>query len=117
MHVSGYFVLALWITHYFLVFQHEPFALSAFIGEEFVMRSGAAKSAFLCPVGSAGIGAMFEVVAYFVETFFRHKVFAFGTEIAAVDDGVDEVVWMGAEVAAGFYTADAFEAESVPDAT
>jgi hypothetical protein len=80
------------------------------------MRSGAAQSAFLCSVGSAGIGAVLEVVAYLVESFFGHKIFTFGTEIAAVDDGVDEIVWMGAEVTAGFYAADAFEAEGVPDA-
>lgn len=80
------------------------------------MRSGAAKSALFRSVGSAGVGAVFEIIAYLVETFFGHKVFAFRTEIAAVNDGVDEVVWMGAKVAAGFYAADAFEAESVPDA-
>lgn len=80
------------------------------------MRSGAAKSAFLRSVGSAGVGAVLEIIAYLVETFFGNKVFAFWAEIAAVDDGVDKVVWMRAEVSAGFYAADAFEAESVPDA-
>lgn len=63
------------------------------------MCGGAAEAAFLRSVGSAGVGTMFEVVAYLIEAFFGDKVFAFWTKIAAVDDSVDQVVWVRAEVA------------------
>ena len=59
---------------------------------------------------------MFEVEADFVEALFGDEVFAVGAEVAAVDDGVNEVVGVGAEGAAAFDAADAFEAEGVPDA-
>ncbi len=78
------------------------------------MRSRAPQPAFLRAIRAAGIGAVFEVVADFVEAFFGDEVLALGAKVAAVDDGVDEVVGGGAQVAAGFDAADAFEAEGVP---
>lgn len=59
---------------------------------------------------------MLQIIAYLIKAFFTHKVFAFGTQVAAVDDGVDEGVWVRAESAAAFDAADALEAEGVPDA-
>lgn len=58
---------------------------------------------------------MLEVEADLIEALFRNEVFTFGPKIAAVDDGIDEVVWMGTQVAAGFDAPDAFEAQGVPD--
>ena len=54
----------------------------------------AAEAAFLGAIGSIGVFAVFEIETYFVETLLGDKVLAFGTKIAAVDYGVDELVGM-----------------------
>ena len=59
---------------------------------------------------------MLEIKTDLVEALLGDEIFALGTEIAAVHDGVDEGVRVGAQVAAAFDTADAFEAKGVPDA-
>lgn len=80
------------------------------------MRSCATKSTLLGSVGSAGICAILQIEANLVEALFGDEVFAFWTEVAAVDYGVYELVWMRSEVATGFDAADSFEAEGIPDA-
>lgn len=80
------------------------------------MRRRAPQPAFLRAVRTSGIFAVFEIIPDFIEALFGDEVFAFGAEVAAVDEGVDEGVRVGAEGAAAFDAADAFEAEGVPDA-
>ena len=58
---------------------------------------------------------MLEVEADLVEAFLGDKVFAFRAEVTTVDNSVHEFIGGGAQVATGFNTADAFEAEGVPD--
>jgi len=116
VHGSSNLILTLRIAHHLFILQHQPFAQPALIPQQFIMRSRAPQPAFLRAIRAAGIGAVFEVVADFVEAFLGDEVLALGAEVAAVDDGVDEVVGGGAQVAAGFDAADAFEAEGVPDA-
>lgn len=74
------------------------------------MGGGAAETAFLGAVGAGRVFAVFEVEADFIEALFGDEVFAVGTEVAAIDNGVDEIVGVGAQGAAAFDAADAFEA-------
>lgn len=74
------------------------------------MSCRASKPAFLCTVRSVGVFGVLEIKPYFVEALFGDKVFAFGAEVAAIDNGVDQGVGVGAQVSAGFDTSDAFEA-------
>jgi len=59
---------------------------------------------------------VFQVIPNLIEALFGDEVFTFRAEVAAVDEGVDEGVGVGAEGAAAFDAADALEAEGVPDA-
>lgn len=79
------------------------------------MRRRTSQAALLSAVGAVGIFAVLEVEADLVEALFRDKVFTLGAKVAAVDDGIDEVVRVGPQVAAGFDAPDAFEAQGVPD--
>ena len=74
------------------------------------MRRRRPQPTLLRPVRPVGVFSMLEIKSNLVEAFFGDKIFALGTEIAAVDDGIDEGVGMGAQVTAGFDAADAFEA-------
>ncbi len=80
------------------------------------MRRRAPQSTLLRPIRARGIFPMFQVIPDLVEALFGDEVFALGAEVAAVDEGVDEGVRVGAEGAAAFDAADALEAEGVPDA-
>lgn len=37
---------------------------------------------------------MLKIEVDLVETFLAHKVFAFGAKVTAVDDGIDELIWV-----------------------
>lgn len=80
------------------------------------MRRGRSEPTFLCPVGSIRIFREFEVEFDLVETFFTHKIFAFGTEVSSVDYGVYIFVRVRLEVSSSLDTPDALEAEGIPDA-
>ena len=58
---------------------------------------------------------MLEVEADFVEALLGDEIFAFGTEVTAINYGVNELAGVRAEIAAGLDAADAFEAEGIPD--
>jgi len=77
---------------------------------------GGAQAALLGAVGAVGVLAVLEVEADLVEALLGDEVFALGAQVAAVDDGVDELVRVRAQVAAAFDAPDPFEAEGVPDA-
>jgi len=59
---------------------------------------------------------MLQIIPNLIEAFLGDEIFALGAQVAAVDDGVDEGVWVRAESAAALDAADALEAEGVPDA-
>ncbi|KAL8954946.1 MAG: hypothetical protein Q9183_006856 [Haloplaca sp. 2 TL-2023] len=52
-----------------------------------------------------------------VKSLFADKVLALRTEIAAVDDGVNKLIWIGAQVPATLDATYTLEAKSVPDTT
>ena len=80
------------------------------------MRSSTAQTAFLCAVGAARVRAVLEVIFDLVEALFGDEIFAFGAEVAAVDNGVDKLVRVGAQITATLDATDAFEAEGIPNA-
>lgn len=79
------------------------------------MRRRTPESTFLRAVRTVGVFGVLEVKSDFVKALFGDEVFAFGAKVAAIDDGVNEGVRVGAQVSAGFDAADAFEAKGVPD--
>jgi hypothetical protein len=60
------------------------------------MRGRAAQSTFLRAISPVGVFGVLEVESDFVKALLRDEVFAFGAEVAAIDDGVDEGVGVGA---------------------
>ena len=117
VHRSGNLVLPLRIRHHFFVLQHQPLHPSLFLGRrKLVMRRSRPQSTLLRPVRPVGVFSMLEIKPDFIEAFFGDEIFALGTEVAAVDDGVDKGVGMGAQVAGGSNAPDSFESEGVPDA-
>jgi len=78
------------------------------------VRRRAPQAALLCAVGAVGVFAVLQVKANLVKSLFRDEVFTLGSKVSAVDDGIDEVIRVGAQVAAGFNAPDAFKAQGVP---
>lgn len=58
---------------------------------------------------------MLKVEMDLVESFFANEVFAFGTKITTVYNGVNKLIGIRTEVAAGFDTAYTLEAEGIPN--
>lgn len=110
-------VLPRWVRDDLLVLEHEHVVL-----EQLVVCHGATQSGFLGAVGPVRIFAVLEVELDLFETLFTHEFVTFFAaaaaqrEVAPVNDGVDEAVWVGFELAAAGDAADALEAEGVPDA-
>ena len=96
VYISRDFVLALRVADDLFIFQHQPLALAVLVRKELVMCRGAPESALLRTVSSARISAVLEVISDLVESLFGHKVFALGAEVATVNDGVDQILWMRA---------------------
>ncbi len=117
MDLSCDLVLPLWVCNDFLVLQHQPLLTVPILlsRDELVVRRRTSQAALLSAVGAVGVFAVLEVEADLVETLFRDEVFTLGAKVAAVDDGINEVVRVGPQVAAGFNAPDAFEAKGVPD--
>ena len=61
-----------------------------------------------------GILSVLQVEFDLVEPFLADKILAFRAQVAAIDDGIDELVWVGFEIAATLDPPDALEAQSVP---
>lgn len=115
MHDPRNFILPLRVGHHLLVLEHQPLSSLSSVfptrrRQQLVVGGGAAEAAFLGAVGAGRVFAVFEVEADFVEALFGDKVFAVRAQVAAIDDGVDEVVGVGAQSPAAFDAADAFEA-------
>lgn len=90
-------VLPLRIRHHFFILQHKPLHPSLLLGwRKLVVRRRASKPAFLCSVRAVGVFGVLEVESDFVKALFGDEVFAFRAEVAAIDDGVDEGVGVGA---------------------
>ena len=59
------------------------------------MGGGAAEPRLLRAVGAVGVFGVFEVEANLVEAFLGDEVLAFWSEVAAIDEGIDEGVRVG----------------------
>ena len=123
MNLSRNLILALRVGDDLLILEHQPLTTLGsgggglvVAGDELVVGGGGAQAALLGAVGAVGVLAMLEVEANLVEALLGDEVFALGAQVAAVDDGVDELVRVRAQVAAAFDAPDPFEAEGVPDA-
>ena len=60
------------------------------------MRRRAPQATLLRAIRAIGVFGVFEVEADLVEALLGDEIFALGAEVAAVDDGVDEGVRVGA---------------------
>ena len=114
--LSSYLVLSLRVADNFFIFEHQALLafLTSFCGNELVVRGCTAQARFFGAISTIWVFSMLEVEAYLVETLFRDKVFAFGTKVTTVYNGINELVWMRAKITAGFDAANALEAQSVP---
>lgn len=54
------------------------------------------KSRFLRTVGTVGIFPVLEIEADLIKAFLADKILTFWTEVAAIDDSVNEVIWVRA---------------------
>lgn len=97
MHLSGNLILPLRVGDDLLVLEHQPLATLrthdlVVARHELVVRGRATEPAFFRPVRPVRVLAVLEVEADLVEALFGYEVFALRTQVAAVDDGVDEFV-------------------------
>lgn len=71
------------------------------------------KPALLRPVGSVGVFAVFEVEANFIEALLGYEVVILA-QIATIDDGIDQLIGIGLEIATALDTPNSLEAQRVP---
>ena len=122
VHVARDLVLSVRVGDDFFAFEHELVVLAVIttaavrVGHEAVVRCGGAETGLLCAVGAVGVGAGFEVEADLVEALLAYVLVAFAAQLAAEDDGVDELVRVGFEIPTALDPPDTFEAQRVPDA-
>ena len=117
MHRPRNLILPLRIRHHLLILQHQPLHAPILLGRrKLVVRRRAPQATLFCAIRAVGVFGVLEVKPDFVEALLGYEVLAFRAQVAAVDDGVNEGVRVGAQVAAGFDAADALEAKGVPDA-
>lgn len=104
-------VLLQWIRNDFFISEHQPV-----IVEQLVLGCRAPKSTLLGPIGSLGIFAVLEVVLDLIESLLADRLIILHSQVAPVDDGVDELIRIGFEVPTSLDTTDSLESERVPDA-
>lgn len=114
--VAGNVVLPGRVGNDLFILEHELVAV-----EELVVGGGGAQAGLFGAVGAVGVAAVLEVELDLVEALLADEVVcvttsAAGSQVAPVDDGVDEAVRVAAQAAAALDAADALEAQGVPDA-
>lgn len=112
VHLSRNVVLAARVRDDLLVLEHEDVTV-----DQLVVSRGATKPAFLGSVSPVRIAAVLEIELDLVETLFTHKFFVTCrvAQVPPKDDGVHQTVRVTLEVAGPLDTANALEAQAVPD--
>ncbi len=79
------------------------------------MRRRASQPAFFGAISTVGVFAELQIKLDLIEAFFTHEIFALWAEVAAIDDGINQLVRIALQVATAFDSSDSLEAKSVPD--
>ena len=82
---------------------------------ELIVGCSGAQTTLFGSIGTIGIFAVFEVETNLVKALFRYKIIIL-TEIATVDDGIDELSRIRFEITTALYATKTLEAQRVPDA-
>src|ERR1700737_3579182 len=80
------------------------------------MRRCASQPAFFGAISTVGIFAELQIKLDLIEAFFTHEIFSLWAEIAAIDDGINQLIRVTLQVSTPLDSPNSLEAEGIPNA-
>lgn len=110
-------ILLLGIRDNLLVLQHQLLWFSILSSNKLVVSGSTSQPALLRPISPSRVLGMLEIVSDLVKTLLRHRILTFRPQVSAVNDGIDQLAWIRAQIPAAGNLTDTLETQGIPDTT